>query len=209
MARSSNAGPEAEDKMETDHSLYNKIETLLQKLVLEGYICCDKAIFDAEMKKIHQRYRVDLKAIESFARNTCVTYVKRTTPSVRRRLPQLVEKFVNGQISLQLLSREVNYPPFLLTRMLLEVLTICNTPKQLRTILLDPSQILDDRTLLRPEFRLLFVDNDKPISDIVQEIRDILVMDPMYGPESDLKRFLVGVEYEVLLMSELDKLGEL
>jgi hypothetical protein len=139
------------------------------------------------------------QALQSWIRNLHVVHVKRTSPSVKKALPSLVQEFVQNEASTIIhLARKVNYPPYLLLRFLLEQVTTLQK-KSLTEALRNPTEALSD-DLIAKAHELLSA------ARLVAAVELATAADPMYGPIHDRDRHMVGIEYEVVLEYKLRRI---
>jgi hypothetical protein len=55
---------------------------------------------------------------------------------------------------------------------------------------------------------LFFLRDGKPMTRLAKEVQEAIAADPMYGPQYDKERHMVGVEYEVVLEQTLLEMGK-
>jgi hypothetical protein len=139
-----------------------------------------------------------------------VSHVKRAASIVKKNLSQMILELLEGRTTILQLARKWNFPPYLLTRNILDAITTISASKgagrtTLSDVIRDPLQYLPNENIYLPEYR-------KVRSDIAlfmaNQVQDAVRADPMYGLQSDKERHLVGVEYEVVLEHQLKKLSK-
>lgn len=141
-------------------------------------------------------------------RNLHVVHVKKTAPTIKNHLSSIIQYVLQGKATILGLSRKWNYPPYLLTRSILEETVDFssfdeNKKKALADILRDP-YLLKNVSLLSM-YQSFGLNTCNLLSGQVKEAVDA---DPMYGIESDRDRHLVGIEYECVLEHYLNSMSK-
>lgn len=179
----------------------------------------DVKLFDQAMHDASVRYQIQPTSLNSLMRNTHVWHVKITTRHVKAALSKqnpgsMVHDYIHKGKSLWQIAKSLRYPPYLVARNMLEVLTTIPR-KSLTDAMRDPVAKLGNTTVvLRPEYiaseSFAGPPRDYDAVDttrLAREVLHVLAMDPMYGPTHDAARHSIGVEYERLLEELLDKIG--
>lgn len=179
----------------------------------------DVTLFDQAMHDASVRYQIQPTSLNSLLRNTHVWHVKITTRHVKAALssskqnPAVVHDYSHKGKSLWQIAKSLRYPPYLVARNMLEVLTTIPR-KGLTDAMRDPVAKLGTTVLLlRPEYIASESSFEGPLqyaaeTRLAREVLHVLAMDPMYGPTHDAARHTIGVKYERLLEELLDKIGK-
>jgi len=153
-------------------------------------------------------------------RNLHVSHVKKTAPQVKSTLASLIDEYVQGR-SIKELARKTNYPPYLLSRFIVE--TICTTEnfvggrgkKGLADAMRHPLLRLGSLDVIAPQYRASETNTGTATTvttttttRLAREVQLAMDDDPMYGPRHDKDRHMVGVEFEVVLEYKLKALSE-
>ena len=163
------------------------------------------------------------QSLQSFIRNLHVAHVKKTAPQVKNALASIVDEYVQGRTSIIALARKCNYPPYLLSRFLVEAITKDNLGPGGKKVLTDamrrPLQRLASLDVIAPQYRAseqrqatasttTAKSSATTTTRLAREVQDAMIADPMYGPRHDKERHIVGVEFEVVLEYKLKALSE-
>jgi hypothetical protein len=132
-------------------------------------------------------------------------YIKKATPMVKASLEKFASDYRDGKSILEI-AKAVNYPPFLMARLLLEQMTTLPA-KMLGTVVKDPmSQLQDAKSILKDTFVSSEDDQISP-SRLGFEIHAAVTNDPLCGPRHNVLRRMSGVEFEVVLERQLAAIG--
>lgn len=128
--------------------------------------------------------------------------MKRTAFRIKGKLPRLLNKYSKGHSILRL-SREVNYPPSLLARYMVEAMTDLKS-KKLTAALRDPTHALNNVSVIAEQYRSAERVRPSPQSTntttrLAIEVQEAIAADPLNSPMREKGRHCVGVEYEVVL----------
>lgn len=153
------------------------------------------------------------KALVSFVRNLHVVHLKKTTHKIRGALPSLVQEYVRGT-PITDLAKKANYPPYLLARMFVEVITRSNLgkcggnkKKAIAQVMRHPLEHLT-REVIDDDYLSSEIDvTAGSVTRLAREVQHAITSDPLSGPRFDRKRHLIGVEYEVVLEVSLEEMG--
>ena len=145
-------------------------------------------------------------------RNLHVAHVKKRAPAIKKDLPSIIQEYVRG-ISIRDLARKVNYPPYLLARYIVEVITeksLGGGKKALAQAMRYPLLQLASVEVIAAKYRASerIVTSAEMTTRLACEVAEAVNFDPMYGPQHDKERYMVGVEYEVILELKLKALSE-
>ena len=163
----------------------------------------------------------------SLFRNIHLVHIKKHTNIVRKQTNKLVSMYVNGMSILEL-AKEKNYPPYLLSRIIVEKITCIDqrplSRKVVTKIMRDPTGKLQDRSLIHPSYQVsedVITNNQKDhkvnsniaskedcTTRLAFEILTAVTADPLHGPKFDEKAQTVGMEHEVLLEQSLIAMGK-
>lgn len=134
----------------------------------------------------------------------------------------IVDQYANYGVSIGSIARRMNYSPYLIARyIVLEITIYGNNKKSITNAMKDPCNTLNTLDCILPkyrtseEFKISFDRIQQPQSTntktattrLAQEVYNVVVTDPMYGPLHDKERHLIGIEYEVVLEHKLTQLG--
>lgn len=136
-----------------------------------------------------------------------VVHVKKTAPSIKNNLSDIIQDILQEKATILELSRKWNFPPYLLTRSILETTVdfrCIGTKKKLLSDLLHNPQQLKNAHLL-PMYQNIGEDT---FTLLERQCKEALDADPMYGLQSDRDRHLVGIEYEVVLEHYLNSMSK-
>lgn len=154
------------------------------------------------------------QSLVSLIRNLHLRHVKRTTHKVKAasKLQFLLQEYTTQQKSILQLAREINYPPYLLSRIIVEALLPELNKSQLTQAMRQPTSLLTNTTQhTAPNTNTSSTEKDDPkdmvSSKLAHHIQEALAADPMYGPRHDKQRHMVGIEYEVVLEHQLTNMG--
>lgn len=126
-----------------------------------------------------------------------VEHIKQQAPKVKRSLKNIVARFVAGESIIEL-AQELNYSPYLLLRWLVEQTTSCTANELKELMRLPKDQMSSNEVVLLPEYDGI---------DLIAAIDTAKRLDPMYGPQQDRRRYMIGIEYEAVLELQLSELG--
>ena len=119
----------------------------------------------------------------------------------------MIQDILQEKSTILELSRKWNYPPYLLTRNILESTVEFTsggeTKKKMLSDLLHDPQILKDVSLL-PMYQSI---KSNVCTLLERQCKQALDSDPMYGIQSDRDRHLVGIEYEIVLEHYLNSMS--
>ena len=135
--------------------------------------------------------------------------MKKTAPSIKINLSDIIQDILQEKATIMELSRKWNFPPYLLTRSILEEIVNFasfgeNKKKALSDLLRDP-YLIKDITLI-PMYHNV---GPKTFSLLQSQAKKAVDADPMYGIESDRDRHCVGIEYECVLEHYLKSMSKL
>lgn len=154
------------------------------------------------------------QSLVSFLRNLHLHHVKRAAPRVKSSLKSIVKRYCEGQ-SIVTIATQVNYPPYLLTRFVVEEISVNGgNKKSLAAMMKQPATFLQTKSDLKEKYAYseAATTNSVPKKDcttrLAAEVIHAIACDPMYGPSHDRQRHLIGVEYEVLLEFQLNELSK-
>ena len=137
-----------------------------------------------------------------------MVHVKKTAPTIRNHLSSIIQDVLQGKATILGLSRKWNYPPYLLTRSILEetvdLSSVDENKKKALTDLLRDPYLLKEVSLISM-YQSIGLTTCTLLSGQVKEAVDA---DPMYGLESDRDRHLVGIEYECVLEHYLNSMSK-
>lgn len=151
-----------------------------------------------------------LKSLVSFLRNLHLHHVKKSAPKVKAMLKSIVKRYCDGQ-SIIALASQMNYPPYLLSRFIVEEVSLKGgNKKSLAKTMKDPRTFLKDRSDIKEKYAFSESSEDPKLlyTRLATEVIKAIECDPMYGPPHDRQRHLIGIEYEVLLEYQLNDLSE-
>ena len=122
-----------------------------------------------------------------------------------------MKRYCDGQ-SIVTLALHTNYPPYLLSRFLVEEISFKGSNKKsLGAIMKQPAAFLNNNSDIKEKYAFSEVHHPATTNDgtrLAAEVMKAIECDPMYGPSHDRQRHLIGVEYEVLLELQLNELSE-
>lgn len=167
------------------------------------------------------------QSLTSLLRNIHLVHIKKKTNIIRKQTNKLVSMYVNG-ISILELAKEKNYPPYLLSRIIVEKITCVEqrplSRKAVTQIMRDPTRKLQDRSLIHPSYQVsedvvtnnqkdhknnsTYISREKCTTRLAFEILTAVTADPLHGPKFDEEAQIVGMEHEVLLEQSLIAMGK-
>jgi CDAN1-interacting nuclease 1 len=131
-----------------------------------------------------------------------VTHVKRQSVVIVKSLSSLVEQYHKGKSILDL-AKQVNFPPYLLARYIVEAIADLGSKSRLTQALRTPLHLLVDPSILRSIYQqdseLTTLDSTEIMARLAHQVEKAMDADPLYGPVHDKSRHVVGIEYEVVL----------
>ncbi|GAX09403.1 hypothetical protein FisN_6Lh224 [Fistulifera solaris] len=193
-----------------EHRHYGTVEKLLRNSVSEGQdFLFDSVKFHEELLNLETKYGFPYDSLVSFLRNLHLHHVKKAAPRVKSTLKGILQRYCEGQ-SIVDLAWQVNYPPYLLSRFLVEEISRHGgNKKSLTATMKHPASFLKTKEDLKQqyEFSEEVGSNMEDCTRLAAEVLRAIDCDPMYGPSHDRQRHLIGVEYEVLLEYQLKELN--
>jgi hypothetical protein len=147
----------------------------------------------------------------SFIRNLHLNHVKKTAPKVKVAMnKRYLADYCNGE-SILSLAKYANYPPYLFARFFVESITDLARPL-IGDAVSNPEEKIHDPTIIKEAYR-----HSEGVRQprapyrtrLAQELQEAVQVDPLYGPRHDVSRRNVGVEYEVVLETQLASIGKL
>jgi hypothetical protein len=133
--------------------------------------------------------------------------VKRKSFVVKQSLAELIRDYLQGD-TIHALARKANYPPYLLSRFIVEATTTLGRNKKILSEAMRRPLELITNEVITEEFRDVEQKGDSP-TRLAEETMRAIDSDPIYGPRYDKHRHLAGVEFEVVLEHKLRSMGEL
>jgi hypothetical protein len=137
-------------------------------------------------------------------------HVKKAAPRVKSTLKGILQRYGEGQ-SIVALAWQVNYPPYLLSRFIVEEISRHGgNKKSLAATMKHPAAFLKTQEDLKQQYAYTekVATNMEDCTRLAAEVLRAIDCDPMYGPSHDRQRHLIGVEYEVLLEYQLKELSK-
>jgi hypothetical protein len=145
----------------------------------------------------------------SFIRNLHLNHVKKTAPKVKVAMhKRYLADYCNGA-SILSLAKSANYPPYLFARFFVESITDLARPL-IGDAVSHPAEKIPDPSIIKPAYRHSEGVRQPSASyptRLAQELQEAVQVDPLYGPRHDVSRRHVGVEYEVVLETQLASIG--
>jgi hypothetical protein len=134
--------------------------------------------------------------------------VKKSAPSIKNNISNIIQDILQEKSTILELSRQWNFPPYLLTRNILETIVDFasvgeNKKKALADLLRNP-QLLKDVSLI-PIYQNI---SPNACTLLEGQAKEAVDADPMYGMENDRDRHLVGIEYECVLEHYLNAMSK-
>lgn len=137
-----------------------------------------------------------------------MVHVKKTAPSIKNDLSDIIQDIFQEKATILELSRKCNFPPYLLTRSILEATVdftaVDETKKKMLSDLLHYPHLLQDVTMC-PIYQSI---RPNTCTLLERQCTEALDADPMYGIQSDRDRHCVGIEYEVVLEHYLNSMSK-
>jgi hypothetical protein len=155
------------------------------------------------------------QSLHSFIRNLHVIHVKKTAPAVKESLAVYLDEYKNGR-TIKELAKRANFPPYLFSRYVVEAVAVTtglNSKKGLTKAMKDPMNELGTLDKIAPEYHASekqFAGDaaSSTTTRLAIQVKEAIDSDPMYGPQHDKERHIVGVEYEVVLEHYLLETGK-
>ncbi len=136
--------------------------------------------------------------------------MKKTAHTIKDNLPDLIQDVLKENATILEISRQRNFPPYLLTRNILETTvdfaSVGDTKKKVFSDLLRDPHLLKNFSIC-PIYRNVG-SNACALTLLERQVKEAIDVDPMYGVESDRYRHLVGIEYEVVLEHYLNSMSK-
>jgi hypothetical protein len=107
------------------------------------------------------------QTLQSFFRNLHLTHVKITSTKIKKNLQKYLNAYKKGK-SIKALSKQANYPPYLMSRYLLDsIAEIRGGKKGITAAMRNPLEELGDIGIIRPDYRaseeVVNQDDDSPM----------------------------------------------
>jgi hypothetical protein len=184
--------------MRPEHEHYDTIEQWIRQSLFEcSDFLYDRDLFQKELRRIWEQYDVPVESLYSFFRNIQLFHIKKNSHSIKTSMPELLDQLQNGTTIL-MLARQVNCPPHLLARRIVEATTTLKK-KELTAAMRDPTKITAD-AITHDRWRSL-----RPI--LAEQVREAQDHDPLQSQHADKERHIVGIEMEVVLEHCLQEMG--
>lgn len=144
-----------------------------------------------------------------------MNHIKKTVPRVKANITHYLEQYCCKGETIVELSRLANLPPYQMARLFVEHLTDVPKP-HIGHVVMHAMQILDGGqnddnvrapVLVIPPAWEVETEYNITARRLAQEVQTAVDMDPLYGPRHDLARRMIGVEFEVVLETQLTQMG--
>ena len=146
-------------------------------------------------------------------RNLHTSHVKKKAPIIKNNLPSIVADYVRGN-TIKELALKNNFPPYLLARYVVEVITEENLGRgktALAEAMRHPLRHLGSMAVIAEKYRAsetTTTNETTTTTRLAREVAEAILVDPMYGPRNDKERYMVGIEFEVVLEFKLKAFSE-
>ena len=133
-----------------DSIQYEEIECWCKEAILEGadFLFDDKLFRFTLSKKAEEWKGFSVESLQSLLRNIHLVHVKTSAPRIKKNLPIYLKAYRNGE-SITTISKKANFSPFLLSRYMVQEMTILKSgKKELAKIMRDPLAELSSETIL-------------------------------------------------------------
>ena len=172
--------------------------------------------FEDTLEKRCNEFGFSKDSLESLLHNMTVRHIKRQTVFVRSKVISCINTiFSTKNESIVSMACKLQYPPYLLVRMIFESLIVTETGGEkkatIKAIMRDPSLLIldsDNIKIVMPEkLKAIFVDKKFKIKLLCLTYHAIS-LDKMFGPDKEIIRRELGLNYEKKLENSMTKLGD-
>ena len=186
--------------------------------------------YEIALEDASTKYGYNYQAVDSFFRNIHLNVVVKSASSViRRNMEYQLKHYQEGQTTILELATKLRFPPYLLCRYIVEAIVdssklppvgnknrITNALRNYQTILNNPNILKEEYLISEQHWPLSFQEKQReekhqPVGTkttrLVQEVQQCIDMDPLYGPQNDVIRHSIGIQYEMILEESLKELS--
>jgi len=192
-------------------SRYDDVENWINMVVNSGHdLLFDVETFDHELKEACKKFGFPFESLHSFLSHLHLKHIKKKTFVVRNQIKSFVLPEYDRGTSIQKLAQILNFPPSLLSRIIIENISTLSK-KKITEALRDPKKKLNSISIILEEH---FISEEKYIKQkdmgngstttrLAKEVYEAVDSDPMYGPRFDLQKHRIGIKYEHILEETL------